>query len=226
MKYTDIQEKLREKRDVIIVVLIIVAILFSIIIGMRMQKGYSARKHAEEQSRNPEKVQLNSSDQTIAGSENVERKPSASFFLKPSPDEVLSLIKEVGAGKLPPANQEYTGLRVMWPAYFFQVLQQQSNRATLLLDVSEDGFGVTIETEIDTTRFPAILSTEPGTKLWIAGEILGVDATGTGTIHMLAEEVRFQDNLMEAIRGEATTPGQVQPANPSDGSMTVKEEKP
>ncbi len=200
MKYDEVQQWLRKKRDMIIVGLIMFAVLISIVIGMRMQKNYSARQQTEEQDRNPVKVRLVSSEQISGGDGNTGKKAPASFFLKPSPDEVLSLINQIGAAELPPANQEYTGLRVMWPVYFFQILQQQADRAMVLFDVSEDGFGVTIETEIDTLLFPEILTAEAGTKVWVAGEIKGVDAAGTGTIHMLTEEIRFQDDLMEAIK--------------------------
>lgn len=138
----------------------------------------------------------------------------------------MSLIKEAGDAELPASNQKYTGLRVMWPAYFFQILHQESNRATVLLDVAEDGFGVTIETEIDSLLFPEILVTERGTKIWIAGEIRGVDASGTGTIHMATEEVRFQDGLMEAIHGVArkNVPKQLQQATPTPEPTKAEEE--
>lgn len=205
MNYTEIQQWVRAKRDIIIVCFIVLAVLVSIIIGMRMQKSYSAKQKADEQARNPVKVRLSPSQQVSGEKNGNVKKAPASFFLKPSPDELLSIIHEMGAAELPPENLEYKGLRVMWPVYFFQIIEHQDGRSTVLLDVSKDGFGVTIKTEIDTQLFPEIIEMETGEKIWIAGEISGVDPTGTGSIHMVTEEVRFDENLMEAIKDASTS---------------------
>jgi hypothetical protein len=202
---------LREKRELIAVVLAMLLILVSIILGLMIRQS---NVHETEDSKNvpPERVRMKVDQQEEGQSEQQPRKKTtASFFLKPSPDEVLDIIKELGDADLPVANQKYTGLRVMWPVYFFQILSQELNRARVLLDVTEDGFGVTIETEIDTAQFPEILETERGRKIWIAGEIQGVDITGTGRIVMLTEEVRFQEALVDAIKGLPPKTSEPQP---------------
>ena len=83
----------------------------------------------------------------------------------------------------------------------------------MVFDISAEGFGATIITEIDTVRYPEITALEPGRKVWLAGEIIGIDPTGTGTIHMVAEELRFEDGLLEAIGGENAA---AQPASGAD----------
>lgn len=226
MNYTEIKERLLAKRKMIIAGLIIGAVFLAIIIGMRMQQNYLVRKqHAEEHLRAPEKVRLGSGSLPATESGGHRQDGSTLFFLKPSPDEVLSLSKESGNDVLPASNQKYTGLKVMWPAYFFQILRQEAGQASLLFDASENGFGVAIKTDIDTSRFPQILTLERGTKIWLAGEIMGVDAAGTGTVYLLTEEVRFADELMEAIGGTPATPEAEQQTQPQEGTMKAEEEK-
>jgi len=203
MNFPQIKEKLREKRDMIIVVLTVIIVLLLIVIGTRMQKDHGMRQRAEEEAlRPPEKVTFTPKNQAGEGGQRPHKSTTAtSYFLRPSPEEMLTLIRELGQAQLPQQNQKYAGFSVMWPCYFFQVQKEEGGRATVLFDVSEDGFGATIVTDIDTTRFPEILLTERGKKVWLAGEIIGVDPTGTGTIQILSDEIRFEEGLMDAIDG-------------------------
>ncbi len=215
---------LDEKRDMIVVSLIIFVVLISVVLGMRMQQNYTVQQRLEEEAKKPKKVKLAKDNaEKKAGQGSAKPAPSASFFLKPSPDEVLSLIQEMGEGELPPDNQKYTGLRVMWPAYFFQIVSQQAGNATILLDVSADGFGVMIQTDVDLAKFPDILSIERGKKIWVAGELLGVDGKGTGTIIMTAEEVRFAENLEDAIKTHVGPRDNSTQVKSSDGQTTKEE---
>lgn len=192
---------LDEKRDMILVGMIVFVVLVSVVWGMKMRQDYTVQQRLEEEALKPKKVRLRQPENAENSSqESGKAVSSKSFFLKPSPDEVLSLIQEMGEGELPTVNQKYTGLRVMWPAYFFQVVGSQAGKASVLLDVSADGFGVMIKTDIDTTKFPDILQIERGKKVWVAGEISGVDSKGTGTIFMITEEVRFDEELADAIK--------------------------
>lgn len=227
MNYAEIKQWLQAKRDMIIAVLILAAMLLAILIGMRIQQNYLVRQRqqAEEQLPAPEKVRLGSSTPSATEGGQPRQTGATLFFLKPSPDEVLSLIKELGNAALPAANQKYTGMKVMWPAYFFQILKQETSQASLLFDVSEDGFGVTIRTEVDTARFPQILTLERGAKIWLAGEIMGVDPAGTGTIFLLTEEVRFAEDLLEAVGGTPAAPEPQQQSQPRQGPTTAEEEK-
>lgn len=228
MNIAEIKAKIHEKRDILVIILIIVVVLVLFTIGMNMQKNYGIRKRAEEEARRPpEKVTLQaerSSTGGKAGNENDGQtggtaagdSGAATYYLKPSAEELMSLIRESGQTQLPQESQQYSGFRVMWPCYFFQVLKQEGSRATVLLDVSEDGFGATIVTDLDTQRYPEVLGLQRGQKIWLAGEIVGVDGTGTGTIHIISEEVRFEEGLLDALRpaetipGPSAVPGQVQ----------------
>ena len=65
--------------------------------------------------------------------------------------------------------------------------------AEVLFDVSEDGFGALILASIDTTTYPETLQLETGKKIWLAGEITGVDPSGTGQFVISTEYVKFDD---------------------------------
>ncbi len=82
----------------------------------------------------------------------------------------------------------------MWPVYFFSIMSQEEKVVTVLLDVSEDGFGVEVQSEIDTAVYPEIIELKEGDKFWIAGEILAVDPAGTGTVFLKMEHLRFSED--------------------------------
>ena len=118
---------------------------------------------------------------------------TTSFFLKPSPDELLAELASMENLNEDVVNSKFSYLRVMWPAYFFTLENTEDNKATLLLDVSEDGFGVIIRSEVKTASHPQLLDLVGGEKVWIAGEIVAVDPSGTGTIHLKTEHIRLGD---------------------------------
>lgn len=202
-----IKTKIQEKRDMIIVVLTVIVVLLLTVIGTKMQKGYGTRKQLEEEAlRAPEKVTLQTTKQT-AGNERQGGMATTSYFLRPSAEELLTIIREMGQAQLPQQNQKYVGFNVMWPCYFFQVKKTEGSRVTVVFDVSEDGFGATIVSDIDSARFPEILQTERGKKVWLAGEIVGIDPTGTGTVHIISDEIRFEDPKLGSVdSSEGGTP--------------------
>lgn len=118
---------------------------------------------------------------------------SPSFLLHPKPTELLEKLEGLSSTKFNQKADELPGLKVMWPAYFFSAKEIQGNTADVILDASEDGFGVLLLTQIDTTIYPEIMSLERGTKIWLAGEITGVDPSGTGRIVLTTEHVIFDD---------------------------------
>lgn len=213
MNLPELQEKLREKRDMIIIVLMIVVVLLLIMLGVNTQKNYGVRKRAEEEAmRPPEKVTLKTPQRSVEGGQRQQQgSASASYFLHPTAEEMMRIIRDSGQAQLPKENQKYTGFRVMWPCYFFQVQKEEGGLAKVVFDVTEDGFGATIISDIDTLLFPEILLTERGKKVWIAGEIIGVDPTGTGTIYIASEEIRFQEGLMDAVKGNGGQAGMAKP---------------
>lgn len=118
---------------------------------------------------------------------------SSSYLLHPGPDELLEKLEGLSHSEFNQETHKLPGLKVMWPAYFFSIKEIKDNMAEVILDASEDGFGVLLMTEIDTTTYPEIKSLERGAKIWLAGEITGVDPSGTGEIALATEHVRFDD---------------------------------
>lgn len=118
---------------------------------------------------------------------------TTSFFLRPSAKELLHKLENLNHQEFRKETRELPGLRVMWPAYFFSATPAENGKAEVLLDADKSGFGVTLLTTIDTTRYPQILTLKRGTKLWLAAEITGVDPAGTGQFLLSTEYVRFDD---------------------------------
>lgn len=210
MELAELKELIRAKRDALIITGLVLVLLLLVVVGYRMQKNYSNNKHPAEGGEVVERVTISSTgpagsggQETVgegsSGGSAAAGKRSTTYFLKPSADEVLELIRETGQAQLPTESQEYTGFRVMWPCFYFGIQKLEGSRATVMFDISEDGFGATIVTDIDTQSYPEVTGLEPGRKVWLAGEIIGIDPTGTGTIHLIAEELRFEEGLLEAI---------------------------
>lgn len=129
-----------------------------------------------------------------------------SFFLKPSPAEMREQINALAAADLPVTPEKYDGLRVLWPVYVFSARKQENGSVTTILDGSEDGFGLSVVSLIDSTRYPEILKVQRGRKVWIAGEITGVDPSGTGTVTMRMESVSFHDEMPASVELPAVKP--------------------
>lgn len=117
--------------------------------------------------------------------------PTTSYFLKPSPDELLQQLASMKGLTEAVVNEKFSNLSVLWPAYFFTLRTTEDGRNSLLLDVSEDGFGVVIESEINPLLYPQVRGLTSGEKIWIGGQILAVDPAGTGTIYIRTEQLRI-----------------------------------
>lgn len=131
--------------------------------------------------------------ETNSSSSDGKALQSSSFLLHPGPAELLEKLEGLRHSDFNREARKLPGLKVMWPAYFFSIKEIKDNMAEVILDASEDGFGVILITRIDTTTYPAIKSLDRGTKIWLAGEITGVDPSGTGQIVLATEHVRFDD---------------------------------
>ncbi|MEE4240700.1 MAG: hypothetical protein V2I36_04495 [Desulfopila sp.] len=118
---------------------------------------------------------------------------SASFFLQPGPEELFGKLENLSRQEFKEETQKLPGLKVMWPAYFFSLQHKNDKTAEIVLDSSEDGFGIILVSEIDIQRYPEILDLQRGEKIWLAAEITGVDPTGTGQFFLTTEFVRFGD---------------------------------
>ncbi|MDK9708610.1 MAG: hypothetical protein OEL83_16325 [Desulforhopalus sp.] len=141
----------------------------------------------------PKSVELKVEHQGVDAT-GQEPSQSATFSLTPSPDELLQQLTSLENLNEDVVEAKFTGLRVLWPGYFFTLQATEgSSKATLVLDAAENGFGVVIESEVDTSLYPKLRQLESGKKLWIGGAITAVDRTGTGTVHLKAENFNFND---------------------------------
>ncbi|MDJ0622140.1 MAG: hypothetical protein QNJ17_04190 [Desulfocapsaceae bacterium] len=118
---------------------------------------------------------------------------SSTFYLQPGPEEILSKLENLSYQEFSKETKELPGLKVMWPAYFFSINKVENNMAEVVFDANKDGFGALIQTRIDTSQYPEIRNLARGTKIWLAGEISGVDPTGTGQFELSTEHVHFDD---------------------------------
>lgn len=142
----------------------------------------------------PTTVELNVRQKEAAHEQAGEgTQQSASFSLSPSPDELFQQLASMENLNENVADAKFTGLRVMWPVYYFSYQDAGGDKATLLLDAAEDGFGVLIESEVELSAYPALNTLHTSQKIWIAGEILAVDPSGTGTIYLKTEHLRFSE---------------------------------
>lgn len=142
----------------------------------------------------PKKVELKVQQKGEAGEQTGQpTKQIESFYLRPSPDELLQQLASMENLNENVADAKFTGLRVLWPVYYFSYQDVGGGKATLLLDVSADGFGVLLESEVELTAYPALNTLQAGQKIWIGGEILAVDPSGTGTIYIKAEHLGFSE---------------------------------
>jgi hypothetical protein len=116
--------------------------------------------------------------------------PATAYFLHPSPEELLAQVASLDNLNDAAVDAKYLQLPVLWPAYFFAFRETGEGKKTLLLDVSEDGFGAGIESEVDPALYPQLRKLNRGEKLWIGGKILAIDRTGLGTIYLQAEQIR------------------------------------
>lgn len=156
--------------------------------------------HAElsEQHQNTDGITLVSG--IIANGKKPVQKPktaktigSTAYFLSPSAEEMLSTIKQRIKTASPQTSSEAPLLKVMWPGYFFSLNKKQMKDALLELDTDESGFGVVLLCTVNAADYPELDNMKPGQKIWVAGEVTGMDPSGTGTITINAEYVRFDD---------------------------------
>lgn len=161
--------------------------------GIVLQKGKKTGVEYPPESA-PEVVKLKLQDKKDGVEPTEEHPQSASFLLKPSPSELLQQLTSLENFTEDVVAAKYTGLRVLWPVYFFTLQTTGENTATLVLDVAEDGFGIVIESDIDISVHSQLGDLEQGEKLWIGGEILAVDRSGTGTVYLKTEHLHLGED--------------------------------
>ncbi|WP_163339609.1 hypothetical protein [Desulfopila sp. IMCC35008] len=198
---------IKKRQELVIVAGFVLLIGLLIYLSLNMKQNYFRGGDKGDKEKMRERVNLTtqSAESGDVDSEGNQKSglPITTYFLKPSPAEVMSMVKEIVGSELPVPEEKYNNLRIVWPAYFFKILEQDSVKATVLFDTSKDGFGVNISTEINILDNPDILAALPYQKVWLAGEISAIDPDGTGTIYMTTEHVRFREELEEVKRAES-----------------------
>jgi hypothetical protein len=174
------------------VALLGVAMAFLLFIGggIYLQKTNKLEKEPLPEA-SPIGVKLKAEQKETGQSVTESTAANTSYFLKPSPEELLEQLASMQNLNEDVIDAKFSQLPVLWPGYFFSLRQKEDGRMSLLLDVSEDGFGVVIESEVDPGRYPQLRELASGEKIWIGGKILAVDPTGTGTIYLKTEQLRF-----------------------------------
>lgn len=163
------------------------------LMGILFQNNDSKKEEEKEEIQIVEKVDLTVDSESE--NETYEAPQTASFFLKPSAAELMEKFTEMDPHEFKTQAKKLPGLRIMWPTYYFSTLKDEADITTILLDTTEDGFGVTISCTINSSKYPKLQHLQRGDKLWVAGEILGVDTEGVGQIFIAAEHLRFAGDV-------------------------------
>ncbi len=177
-------------------------------VGISLQKSSRDSPTESEPLPDPDKVELKLKNKDTNTEQQHLQKNTAAFFLKPSPSELLEQLKELEDLNEDVVQARFSGLRVLWPVYYFslnETNEQGSDKQRLLADVSEDGFGVMVRTDISLQDYPHLKELEQGQKMWVGGEILAVDPEGTGIIYIQAEHITVGDKPA-AVQDQAVEP--------------------
>lgn len=163
----------------------------------------SGKKHDDvavtaEHVAEPQSIYLVLAAETAGGDAVPGSGRTESFALHPTPAEVMEQARTLAAANLAVAEDKYAGHLVLWPCYFFKISETKGGSSRVLLDGAEDGFGATLITWLDPDRYPQLKELPRGAKLWLAGEISGVDARGTGTIDFRTDLAIFQEEMPES----------------------------
>lgn len=125
------------------------------------------------------------------GEQGEAKKQPETFYIEPKPGQILEAIEGLDPVALDEKSQEFPGLKVMWPLYFFKIEEDENKNTYVYLDVSETGFGITVICDVDVSRYPEIQEAKSGDLIWVAGEIDALDPTGTGQFYIKTEQIRF-----------------------------------
>ena len=189
------------------IVLLLVTTIFFVLVGIGVYLQKRNNEELEISVKTPAaNVQIQLTQKNESRPRDIASPGPTSFYLKPLPGELLEQISNLESLDEKVATGKFSGLPVMWEVYFFSFEERENNVGTVQLDVSEDGFGVLVVCDADVDEFPEITEIERGKKIWVAGEILSVDPSGTGTIYLKTDYFRFTD----IEEGEPVAPTAVQ----------------
>jgi hypothetical protein len=196
----NVMESIKKYKGKLILSGIVLILIICISMGVVLMNKMKSKEKMPQPVASPKTVELKLQHKTEDMGESREASQSASFLLKPSPDELITQLTSLENYNEDVVEARYKGLRVLWPAYFFSIQPTEGSKATVVLDVAEDGFGVVIESDVDISAYPQFRHLDPGKKIWIGGEILAVDRSGTGTIYMKTEHLNPGDNPIPSAK--------------------------
>ncbi|MBW1636343.1 MAG: hypothetical protein JRC87_00790 [Deltaproteobacteria bacterium] len=187
----------KKYQNVIIFIILVAFFFFMIGIGIYLQKrssrpvafrsGLSAVNIRETPSR---KSSLKSREGNY---------DSTTFFLEPSPEQLMVQISKLDFIDERIATKKFSGLKVMWPLYFFNFQEKKGNTVTARFDAVENGFGLMVTCSMDADKFPLMADVKSGDKIWVAGEIIAVDPAGTGMIYMTTDHIRLTEPVAASV---------------------------
>ena len=160
-------------------------------LGIYLQKKDSKEKEIPP-AKEPTQIVLEVKQDQKSSNKNSTTKKTSSFFLRPSPAELLEQLSSMEYLQESVAQSKLKNLRVLWQVYYFSV-ESVDGRDFLALDISEDGFGVEVRGNINSADYPQLNGLKTGEKIWVAGEIEAVDPSGIGIIYLKIELLDFTD---------------------------------
>lgn len=161
--------------------------------GLYLQKSNNKEKEIPPK-KEPVKVELQVKEQSASSGKQGAPKKTNSFFLRPSPSELIDQLASMENLHESVAQEKLQYLRVLWPVYFFSLEPLEGGGESIVLDISEDGFGVAVQGSIQSVDYPQLADMQVGEKIWVAGEIAAVDPSGTGTVYLNIELLDFSDD--------------------------------
>jgi len=205
-----IKQFLVKHRERVVLIAMGVGFVMFVMIGIYLQRQNHDGKTDPVEAQ-PEKIELKvpeNKSETNTGTPGN----NASYFLKPSPQELLDQLTSMENLNEDVVDKKFTGFRVLWPLYFFSVTDEGAGQHSALFDVSEDGFGTLVKVNVDVKAYPEVLDFPQGTAVWVGGEIAAVDLAGTGTIYIKLEQLsKDKGDLVHQSEEQAPQPEQPPP---------------
>ncbi len=175
---------------------VVVSFLFFIgggILLQQLNKKQGADELAEESPKKV-KLQVNTKNSPKKKGEKNTAASSTTFFLQPSAETLVDQLQQMQNLKPDVAQKKLRALRVLWPVFFFES-REENKKNIASFDISKDGFGVIVEAEYSPERFPELEGVARGRKLWLGGEISGIDLSGTGRVVLQLEYIDFSQGI-------------------------------
>ena len=185
---------------------ILLAIALLIALGMISQKKHGPPPEVPHIKEQPTKVDLEVKMGAAETEEQNQEGRVTTFFYKPGPEEIWEKMLSLKAAQLPLSAERLADTEIIWQLYFYKVLFVKDTLATISFDTVEHGFGLEVQAEVDTLQYPQLLHLEKGKKIWLAGEITGADAGGTGTVFLHTEYVSFSESPPVSVAPKVEAP--------------------